>query len=597
MTAREVLTTLRARARPDGIEGLARFGIRTDTALGVPVPDLRRLAADVRRAVKDDTTGEDARDDQLHQIAADLWRSGVHEARTLAGMIDAPARVTPEQMEDWAADFDSWDVVDLVCSDLFDQTPFAYAKAREWAGREEEFVKRAGFCLMACLAVHDKEAPDAKLAAFFSLIEREAWDERNFVKKAVNWALRQIGKRNAELNRQAVACAERVLAQATRSARWTARDALRELRSDKVRKRLKAPGAPKRTRRAAKPRATHHFAPDLVHQRLAEETQPRLAYDGGDVKRWQGRLRRKLRDLLKAPAPTERVDLNPRTLWRREHELGVIEKVVFTAEPMADVPAYVCLPRDAEPPYPFMICLQGHSPGMALSIGADPEDDRKPTPVAGDRDFALGCLRRGVAALCIEQRALGERRDPNWAPGGPPVCYDAACRAMLLGRTLLGERVFDVDRAIDYLRGRGDADSRRIGVMGNSGGGMTSIFAAALLPRLAFAIPSCAFCSYREAHLAIRHCLCSFVPGLYEWADMAEVLGIFAPKPVVVVAGKEDNIAPIKAVRREFRRLKQIYAAADAADNCRLVVGPEAHRFYADAAWRRMAPILRRSAQ
>jgi len=173
-----------------------------------------------------------------HAVAAGLWSTEIHEARLLAGFIDDPEKVTEKQMESWAADFDSWDIVDQVCSSLFDKTPFAYAKAVEWSSREEEFVKRAGFVLMAALSVHDREAPDKAFTKFLPTIKREATDERNFVKKAVNWALRQIGKRDLVLNAAAVKIAKEIQKIDSKSARWIASDALRELESDKVRKRL-----------------------------------------------------------------------------------------------------------------------------------------------------------------------------------------------------------------------------------------------------------------------------------------------------------------------------------------------------------------------
>jgi len=171
-------------------------------------------------------------------MALRLWASGLHEARILASMVDDPAAVTDEQMETWAGDFDSGDLVDQCCTNLFASTAFAWAKAEGWSGRDEAFVKRAAFSLMASLAGHDKKASDEAFASFFPLIEREARDGRNFVKKAVNWALRQIGKRNRTLNEMAVMCAVRIQAQGTSSARWIAADALRELTNGATRSRL-----------------------------------------------------------------------------------------------------------------------------------------------------------------------------------------------------------------------------------------------------------------------------------------------------------------------------------------------------------------------
>jgi 3-methyladenine DNA glycosylase AlkD len=174
-----------------------------------------------------------------HLLARKLWISGVHEARILAGLIDDPEMVTEKQMESWVKDFDSWDVCDQVCSNLFDQTRFAHKKAIEWSKRNEEFVKRAGFVPMAALAVHDKEKSDREFENFFFLIKKEATDERNFVKKAVNWSLRQIGKRSAYLNRLAIKTAEMIQKKNSKAASWVASDALRELTSEAVQKRLR----------------------------------------------------------------------------------------------------------------------------------------------------------------------------------------------------------------------------------------------------------------------------------------------------------------------------------------------------------------------
>lgn len=343
------------------------------------------------------------------------------------------------------------------------------------------------------------------------------------------------------------------------------------------------------------PKDDFAFAPSLYHRRVMDATEQAMAYDGGDVKTWQRRLRRKIRQLVGTQFwPRKRVPLDVRSLWRRKGEFGSIEKIVFTAEPGADVPAYVCLPAGAEPPYRFVICLQGHSTGMHNSIGVDRDDETTLIDVPGDRDFALGCMRRGLAALCVEQRSLGTRGETVQAHTANHPCHDAVMHALMLGRTMIGERVFDVDRGIDYLAARGDVDLRRLGVMGNSGGGTISTFAAALLPRLRFAMPSCYFCTFRDSIMAIYHCADNYVPGLLRYAEMADVLGLFAPRPVVVVAGKEDPIFPIAATRRAFADLKLIYEAAGAGNRCHLVVGPEGHRFYAEPAWAKALPEIDR---
>ncbi|MEN6575865.1 MAG: DNA alkylation repair protein [Phycisphaerales bacterium] len=187
-------------------------------------PDLRRLAKEIGRD---------------HGLAARLWRTGIHDACILAALIDDPAEVTIPQMERWAKDFNSWAVCDSACGCLFDQTRHAWDKAVEWTGRQGEYVKRAGFVLMATLAVHDKKTPDERFLAFLPLIAQHAADDRNFVKKAVNWALRQIGKRSRYLNEAAVRTAQEIRRTDSKAARWIASDALRELTSDKVCRRLR----------------------------------------------------------------------------------------------------------------------------------------------------------------------------------------------------------------------------------------------------------------------------------------------------------------------------------------------------------------------
>lgn len=193
---------------------MARFGSNPKNAYGVPIPVLRQIAKE---------TGKN------HILAQRLWSSGVHEARILASMIDSPENVTKEQMESWAKEFDSWDICDQCCSNLFDKTGFAVQKAVEWSKREEEFVKRAGFVLMATTAVHDKNAKDEKFLKFLPIIKKGSVDERNFVKKAVNWALRQIGKRNPNLNEYAIKAARDIKNMDSKSAKWIASDAIREL--------------------------------------------------------------------------------------------------------------------------------------------------------------------------------------------------------------------------------------------------------------------------------------------------------------------------------------------------------------------------------
>lgn len=214
MTAEEVILLITDKSTPTYLAGMARFGIDSTKALGAPLPELRKIA----KIIKKD-----------HDLAQDLWDTGIHEARIIASLIDDPTKVTPTQMDSWTYDFYSWDLCDQVCGNLFDRTPFAIEKAMEYSWNNEEFVKRAGFVLMAEYAVHHKSASDEVFILFLPIIEREAWDNRNFVKKAVNWALRQIGKRSPALRAASIACANRILQQNSRSAKWIATNALNEL--------------------------------------------------------------------------------------------------------------------------------------------------------------------------------------------------------------------------------------------------------------------------------------------------------------------------------------------------------------------------------
>jgi 3-methyladenine DNA glycosylase AlkD len=220
----EVLKQLDAIADPNRLAGMASYGISTTNALGVSIPELRRVA---RRLGND------------HDRALALWTTGVHEARILASMTDEVARVTPSQMDAWAGEFDSWDLCDQVCGNLFDRTPHAFRRARVWSARRSEFVRRAGVATMACAAVHRKDVEDEPFEAFLPLIVGASTDERNYVKKAVNWALRQIGKRDSTLNRKAIATAREIYALDSSAARWIAADALRELTSPTVQIRLR----------------------------------------------------------------------------------------------------------------------------------------------------------------------------------------------------------------------------------------------------------------------------------------------------------------------------------------------------------------------
>jgi len=219
----EVLEMLAAKTNPDQLAGMAKYGMTVENRLGVKVPQIRKIAKEI---------GVD------HKLALELWETGITEAMILASMVDVPDEVTEEQMEAWVQDFDSWDVCDQVCMNLFDKNPMAWKKIHDWSDREEEFVKRAAYALIACLAVHDKGASDEVFISLIPVIKTGATDDRNYVKKAVSWALRNIGKRNPELNTVALETAWELRGIDSKSTRWIGSDAIRDLTSDATMRRF-----------------------------------------------------------------------------------------------------------------------------------------------------------------------------------------------------------------------------------------------------------------------------------------------------------------------------------------------------------------------
>jgi 3-methyladenine DNA glycosylase AlkD len=223
-TAEEVLNKLKEKADPDQLAGMARYGLAVEKRLGVVVPEMRKIARQ---------TGKD------HQLALELWETGISEAMIVASMVGIPEKLTEAQMEAWVLDFNSWDVCDQVCMNLFEESPLVWKKIVEWSRREEEFVKRAGFALLACLAWHRKDAVDEEFVKLLPIIEDGATDGRNYIKKGVSWALRNIGKRNNHLHQVAMDTAVRLQNMDSKTAKWIAKQAIRDLTSDVTKRRLK----------------------------------------------------------------------------------------------------------------------------------------------------------------------------------------------------------------------------------------------------------------------------------------------------------------------------------------------------------------------
>lgn len=230
ITFKEITDLVEKQKNSKVVEGMVRFGINIEKAYGIPIPILRKIA---KKTVKENDRIEN------HLLAQQLWASEIHELRILASMIDDPSLVDENQMEEWVEGFNSWDICDQCCGNLFDKTKYAYEKALEWTDRDEEYVKRAGFALMAILAVHDKKASDEEFLEFLKIIKANALEKRNFVKKAINWALRQIGKRNANLNQKAVDTANEML-KSNSKIKWIASDVLKELTNDYVQRKIRS---------------------------------------------------------------------------------------------------------------------------------------------------------------------------------------------------------------------------------------------------------------------------------------------------------------------------------------------------------------------
>ena len=316
---------------------------------------------------------------------------------------------------------------------------------------------------------------------------------------------------------------------------------------------------------------------DLCLDQLSK-TQPLLRLqEGQPLDKWRALARQKLRELLGMDmiVPCALDVQIEETLDKGDYTRT---RFTFGSEPGFRVPGYFCRPVGGDASK-VMICLQGHSSGMHISLGETKYPGDEIDVKGGDRDFAKQAIAHGHAALVIEQRCFGEQGGNE---DGGTNCGRASMVALLLGRTTLAGRVWDVMRAIDVTEAH-FSPGAQYHCMGNSGGGTATWYAAALEPRMAKAMPSCAVCSYDGSIAPISHCICNYVPGIRRWFDMGDLAGLIAPRPLVVVAGAQDRIFPIDATRETFALIQQYYKAAGAPESCKLYVGGEGHRFYAEA--------------
>lgn len=336
------------------------------------------------------------------------------------------------------------------------------------------------------------------------------------------------------------------------------------------------------------------FSSDICHEQILATRKPLLAFDeNADYDLWRSQVSEKLKELL-GDMPEEKVPLNIRIEWEEEHEDFIEKRFVFDTEPETCVPCHLLIPKKVKKPCPAIICLQGHSTGMHISLGRPKYENDFEQVKSGDRDFAIQAVKEGYAALVMEQRGFGERlSEKSWIPENREFelkyrtgCYHPAMVASLLGRTLIGERVWDISRAIDAMGEFDEIDSDRIACMGNSGGGTATYYAACMDERIKIAMPSCSVCTFVESIGIMRHCSCNYVPRMAKYFDMGEIACMIAPRKLVVVAGEKDHGFYIKGSLDAYSVIEKIYKKAGCPDNCKLVVGAEGHRFYADPSWK-----------
>ncbi len=330
---------------------------------------------------------------------------------------------------------------------------------------------------------------------------------------------------------------------------------------------------------------------DTYAHLLAAETQPRFAFRAQDpaaVRHWQSAFRAELARRLGIPRIAARCDGPPRAVKRGEQRLEdhVREEWELTPEPGFGVPFFLLRPLEGGR-RPLVLTPHGHSErGRFIAAGITDNDEDRQAILDGERDIALQAVRQGYVAIAPEARAFGSGRgEEDLAKGLKFSCQSWQMRALMFGRTLIGERVWDLMRLIDYATTRDDIDTRRIVVTGNSGGGTAALFAAAIDERIGVAIPSCYFCTFLDSIGSIRHCACNYIPQMLELGEMADVAGLIAPRPFLAIAGREDAIFPVDAVQRSHQRLRQIYDVAGAGDRCELFIGDGGHRYYKQPVW------------
>ena len=334
-----------------------------------------------------------------------------------------------------------------------------------------------------------------------------------------------------------------------------------------------------------------NYSVDTCHESYINKHQPLLMFDENcDYDSWRSQVKEKITELL-GDMP-EKTEENLRIEWEKEHDTFKEYRILFNSEENVEVPCHLWVPKAAKKPCPVVICLQGHSTGMHISMGRAVYDGDSELIAGGDRDFARQIVNEGYAALVLEQRGFGERKsnkELKFRPNADCTCAHPAMTAMLIGRTLIEERVWDISRAIDMLESFSEIDMDRVAVMGNSGGGTAAYYAACMDERIKIVMPSCSVCAFKYSIAAMRHCPCNYIPYIAKYVDMGELACMIAPRKLIVVAGEKDHGFLIEGVHEVYETIEKIYEKAGAKENCRLVVGREGHRFYAEPSW----PVFR----
>ena len=316
-------------------------------------------------------------------------------------------------------------------------------------------------------------------------------------------------------------------------------------------------------------------------KKLIQKVTPRMSYNGGDFREWQASARNKLSQLL-GMDKFEMVDLDFTIEYQNKIDGATEIRFTYQSEAGYRVPCHLLLPDGIEKP-PVMICLQGHSTGMHISLGRPKFEGDENSIKGGDRDFCIRAVKEGFAAIALEQRNFGECGGSEKGPN----CMESSMTALLMGRTTLGERVWDISRLLDVIETEfaDQVDTTKICCMGNSGGGTATAYAAALEDRIILAMPSCAMCTFKQSIGAMFHCVCNYVPTIAQYFDMNDLIAMAYPKYYIQVSGIEDPAFPLVGAETVFIKGKRAYEAMQAGNRCTLVKGNGAHRFYADDSW------------